>query len=1073
MKHKRIIGWAFHDQAGHNPDAIAILASGQSPMTYRDLNAQTIHVKEFLTGIGLGRGDRVATVIANGPEMVALFASVTGSATIVPLNTTLTSGEYEALLKDLEAKAIIVQSGGEPRALQAAEKLQIGIIELTADLSAPAGTFRLSGAPIGEIRPYREPEMADVALILHTSGTTSRPKMVPLSYQNLLASANNFTDWYQLKPSDRSHSFMPYFHIQGIIGGILAPLVSGGSIVSSRGFDGDSFFELLGNFSPNWYTGGPTYHQAIVGRAARHTDIIANHPLRFIRSSSAPLAPQTMQALEEVFGAPVVEGFGLTETCLHSVSNPLPPAKRKPGCVGLPAGTEVAVIDGSGAEVAAGASGEVVLRGPTVMSSYLNNAGENIAAFVNGWFRTGDQGYFDADGYLVLTGRFKELINRGGEKIAPIEIDHVLLDHPEIMQAVAFSVPHPTLGEEVGVAIVRRKGSQIDEAEVRAFASGALAAFKVPRHVVFLDAIPKSTVGKSQRLGLAAQLGLDQVLRGSTADQTGRAMTPTESEVMEIWKSVLQHDEIGLNEEFIALGGDSLQANHVFADVASRFKINLPFAVIFDAAASVAGMSQLIDSSPRGQNGLLYSPLKHQDRGTPLPASFTQQSFWVGSHLFVDQPVYNVVKAIRLGGNLDLDVLNEALAFVVDRQESLRIFFEFTDGQLLMTPKPSGTIALEITEYPGSGGKDATVKAAAWAREESQRPIDVISGQLWYMKLFRIAETDHVLLAVLHHSITDGWGSEILIDDLLTAYGGLTHRTEIALPSLDLQFGDFAAWQRGCWEEGEFNADLDHWRSKLGGAPAAPSLPSDRQRGNLPDWRGERQEMLLPLDMTSALHEVSRIHHASLFMTLLAGFYIFLHAQTDRTDIIVGVPMANRAIPELEKIAGCFVNALPFRDDLQGDPSFEELLERVRETSTDAFAHQQIPREILLEELNKEHGLGREPFFNILFQLRNYHRIRENNVGGLTAVPFEFDPGIVVSEVDVDWQEQESGLLCGFNYSTELFRPKTVTRWMAQYKSILEAIADNPAVKIADLADTHRTTGKSSVGKILSRLLPT
>ena len=414
-------------------------------MTYGDLAVQAEYVRNVLDGAGIGRNDRVITVIPNGPEMVALFAGVTGCAAAAPLNPALTAGEFEALLIDLEAKTMIVEADRDTPAVTAAEKLGLSTIELAADLDAPAGTFRLTGTPTGE-GPHSRTAIGDVALVLYTSGTTSRPKIVPLTHENLMAAANNFTDWYKLEPADRNHSFMPYFHLQGILGGMLTSLASGGSIVSGRGFDGDSFFELLDEFGPNWYTGGPTYHQAILSRAHRHRDTIARRPLRFIRSSSAPLAPQVMLELEHLFGVPVLEGFGLTETCMHSLSNPLPPAIRKPGSVGLSAGTEVSVIDETGRDVAPGASGEVVLRGPTVMAGYVNNPEANEAAFINGWFRTGDQGHFDEDGYLVLTGRFKELINRGGEKISPIEIDHVLLDHPDVVQAVSFSVPPSNLG---------------------------------------------------------------------------------------------------------------------------------------------------------------------------------------------------------------------------------------------------------------------------------------------------------------------------------------------------------------------------------------------------------------------------------------------------------------------------------------------------------------------------------------------------------------------------------------------------------------------------------------------------
>jgi len=348
----------------------------------------------------------------------------------------------------------------------------------------------------------------DIALVLHTSGTTSRPKIVPLSQRNICASARNIQRSLALTESDRGLNVMPLFHIHGLIAAVLAPLSAGGSVFCTPGFNALKFFGWMEAARPTWYTAVPTMHQAILARARQNTVVIAANKLRFIRSSSSSLPPRVLAELEETFGCPVVEAYGMTEAAHQMACNPLPPGIRKPGTVGRGAGPELAIMDESGSLVAAGVTGEIVVRGDNVTSGYENNARANAEAFTNGWFRTGDQGVQDSDGYVSITGRLKEIINRGGEKISPREIDEVLMDHPAVQQAVTFGIPHEKLGEEVGAAIVLREGMTVGERELRDFVATRVADFKVPRRLIFMDEIPKGATGKLQRIGLAQKLGL-------------------------------------------------------------------------------------------------------------------------------------------------------------------------------------------------------------------------------------------------------------------------------------------------------------------------------------------------------------------------------------------------------------------------------------------------------------------------------------------------------------------------------------------------------------------------------------
>ena len=504
--------------AGGRDDAVAIAAHEAPPLTYAGLRALIDDAVRSLNSLGVGRGDRVAIVLPNGPEMATAFLSVASAAASAPLNPAYRQDEFEFYLEDLKAKALIVEAGSASPALRAAEKLGVKLITLTPEPGAGAGAFRLSGASVAAlverggavIDRALQPGLAaadDVALILHTSGTTSRPKIVPLAQANIWTSARNIAASLELSANDRALNVMPLFHIHGLIAGLSAPLSRGGAVFCTPGFNALKFFSEMEEAKPTWYTAVPTMHQALLTRAARHKEIIARHPLRFVRSSSSSLPPTVIGELEAVFKCPVIEAYGMTEATHQMASNPLR-GVRKPGSVGLAAGPEIAIMDEAGRLLGRGETGEVVIRGESVTAGYENNPKANGEAFVNGWFRTGDQGVIDADGYLSLTGRLKEIINRGGEKISPREVDEALMNHPAVLQAVTFAVPHPMLGEDVGAAVVLREGVAATEQELGAFLSERLAAYKTPRKILFLAEIPKGATGKLQRIGLAQKLGL-------------------------------------------------------------------------------------------------------------------------------------------------------------------------------------------------------------------------------------------------------------------------------------------------------------------------------------------------------------------------------------------------------------------------------------------------------------------------------------------------------------------------------------------------------------------------------------
>ena len=490
-------------------DAIALSAPGRPDLAYDGLRRHVEQTVAALNARGIGRGDRVAIVLPNGPEMASAFVSMAAGAATAPLNPAYKQPEFEFYLSDLRAKAVVLIEGDDTPARAAAAALGVPVLEIRANSDNPAGTFQFATEPGGA--PAAHGGMAgpdDIALVLHTSGTTSRPKIVPLLHRNVCATAANIRQTLRLEPADRCMNVMPLFHIHGLMACVLSTLHSGASVYCATGFNALKVFGWFADCDPTWYSAVPTMHQAIVARAPRNTAVVERMNLRFIRSSSAALPTRVMAELEDLFAAPVVEAYAMTEAAHQMTCNPLPPAPRKPGTVGIAAGPDVSVMDADDNLLAPGEEGEIVIRGPNVTPGYENNEAANAEAFTGGWFRTGDQGFRDEDGYFTITGRLKEIINRGGEKISPREVDEVLMDHPAVQQVVTFAMPHPKLGEEVAAAVVLREGAGAGPGDIRDFAAERLAGFKVPRKVVILDEIPKGPTGKLRRIGLAKTLGL-------------------------------------------------------------------------------------------------------------------------------------------------------------------------------------------------------------------------------------------------------------------------------------------------------------------------------------------------------------------------------------------------------------------------------------------------------------------------------------------------------------------------------------------------------------------------------------
>ncbi len=488
-----------------NDDLIFLTSEKNEKLSYGEFKIFNEKISRQLAATDIINSDRAAIVLPNGPLMASSFLSISSYMSVAPLNPSYKQEEFEFYLDDLKPKFLLVEPNSKSLAIIAAKNLNIPVFEMKISVNQPLGTFELFNKETN----YKNPNDYDEALVLHTSGTTSRPKIVPLSNLNIFTSAVNISKSLKLTADDHCLNIMPLFHIHGLIAVLSASAKVGASVCASNGFNALKFLDLAETQNITWYSGVPTMHQAILLRAQKNSNKAKKLNLRFIRSSSASLPPAIFKQLNDIFQTPVIEAYGMTEATHQMTSNPLPPAIQKPGLVGMPAGLEICIMNDKNEKLPQGEIGEICIKGNNVTNGYENNPEANKQSFVNDWFRTGDEGFFDEDGYLKISGRLKEIINKGGEKISPLEVDNILMDFPPIDQALCFGYKDKMLGEDIAVVIKLKENKSCTEDDIKSYANEKLAKFKIPKKIFIVEDIPKGATGKLQRIGLAKKFGLE------------------------------------------------------------------------------------------------------------------------------------------------------------------------------------------------------------------------------------------------------------------------------------------------------------------------------------------------------------------------------------------------------------------------------------------------------------------------------------------------------------------------------------------------------------------------------------
>jgi amino acid adenylation domain-containing protein len=1030
----------------NSPDRPAILAPGGAALTYGALWARTNEIVRELRDFGIGGSDRVGVVLPGGPEAAVATIAVAAGAVCVPLHAGFAAEEWRRYFGDLRVAALLTRSDVDSASRGVAYSLGIPVIDLSPRLGEVPGAFSLvcpaaRPAVVGELAAC-----ADDAFILLTSGSTAQPKLVPLSQASVCLSAYNAGLALALEPQDRLLNVLPLVHAHGLISGLLAALAAGSSVVCPPAFDAVAFFGWLTKFRATWYTAVPPIHRALISAARRHKRGARKSSLRVIRSASASLPTDVLDELEGLFGVPVIETYGMTEAASQIAANPL--ERRKPGSVGKPAGAEIAVMDSEGRQLPAGEHGEIALRGPTITRGYDNNEVATKSAFWGGWFRTGDLGYMDAEGYLFLIGRIKkaDVINRGGQKVSPAEVERALLSHPDVAQAVAFPITHTRLGEDVAAAVVLRAEAKISSQKLRRFASEHLARFKVPGLIRIVPAIPAGPGGKIIRGELATMLSI--TTPRSRVERNGHLAAPrseTEWQLAKIWADLLELNEVGVDEDVFALGADSLTVAQLLSRLRARFGVDCSFRDIFDAP-TVATLAALIE--PSKNEGIASPGLRDMATDSRGLLSLQQQRIYVLSRIDRIGYKYHVVAGVLLSGPLDLDVLEASIATISERHEALRSIFLERQGepmQTVTTVRP----CLERLDLRPLPERKRAAAIQSQTSELLRQSFDIEREPPIRVQLLRLGEHDHALVIKLHHLITDGWSQRLFLEELEALYNAGSKGLPAKLPEIPIQYRHFVEWQRAWLRTPAAEEQLNYWRGRLEGLTELP-LRTDWPRPETWTGRGARLPLKLSRTLSGGIKSLCRTHNATLFMTLLAAFQCLLCRYTQHDDIAVGSLIANRNQIEIERLIGMFANAVVLRTDLSGDPTFSEVLRRVRQVTLDAYRNQELPIEEILQALRVPRSLDRNPLFRVMFILQKASSTRLA-LHGLSARSINADPGIARSDLLLELIDEDGRLGGWLEYSTELFEASTIKRMAAHFRTLLESIVANPEQRISRL----------------------
>jgi amino acid adenylation domain-containing protein len=1030
----------FEHQVERNPDAVAVVFKDQY-LTYWELNTRANQLAYYLQAMGVGPDVLVGICAERSFDLiVGLLGILKAGGAYVPLDPNYPSERLGYILADSQTSVLLTQK----HLVERLPKHRATIICL--DMPWYQIAQRNPENPISGVKPCH------LSYVIYTSGSTGQPKGVQVEHQGLL----NLVFWHQrtfaITPSDRA-TLLAGIAFDASAWELWPYLGTGASIYLVES-------ELLGSLTnlQNWFITNNISIAFLPTPLAEEflslewDDTI---PLRTILTGGDKLHkyPPTSVPFELVNNYGPTENTVVTtsERVIRNGSDPVAPAIGRPI-----SNKQVYILNPNLQPVPIGVPGELHISGVGLARGYLNRPELTQEKFIPNPFspdpqarlyKTGDLVRYLPDGNIEYLGRIDNQVKIRGFRIELGEIETILSQHPDVLKTVAIAREDSPGDNRIVVYLVCDLEQPPAIADLRQFLKQRLPEYMVPAVFVFLESLPLTPNGKIDRRALPAPDFTQQLEAQFVAPRN-----PLEQTLAQIWADVLGLERVGIRDNFFELGGHSLLATQLISRVRTAFKLEVPLRNLFESP-TIIELAEYIQRSQRGLTELAVPPLQAiapDKRNEPLPLSFAQQRLWFLQQLNLSSAAYHIPGAVRLQGQLDVVALERSFKEIVRRHEALRTNFIFQNGQPVQVVQADSAWHLTVVDLQHLPTVESESETQRLAIAQTVQPFDLTEDRLVRITLLVLSETEHILLFCMHHIVSDGWSMGTFVQELAALYPAFHHDRLSPLPQLSIQYADFAVWQRQ-WLQGEvLKSQIDYWQKQLADAPALLDLPSDRPRPSVQSWRGATQSFILPLELTEAIAALSRRESVTLFMALLAAFDVLLYRYTGQMDILVGSPIANRNHSEIEGLIGFFVNTIVLRADLSNNPSFRELLGRVRENCLGAYAHQDLPFELLVEGLHLERDLSYTPLFQVMFVLQNAP-MSDVELPGLTLSVLAGENQTAKFDLTLTIEETEEGLMGLWEYNTDLFDSTTIARMAGHYQRLLESIVAKPEQRIHEL----------------------
>ncbi|MHC0062944.1 non-ribosomal peptide synthase/polyketide synthase [Nostoc sp. UIC 10890] len=1054
----------FEAQVERTPDAIAVIFENQQ-LTYSQLNDRANQLAHHLKSLGVGADVLVGICVERSLEMlVGLLGILKAGGAYVPLDPEYPQERLSFILEDAQVSVLLTQQ----QLVESVAKHQARVVYLDSDWEKIAQN--------SESNPKNEATANNLAYVIYTSGSTGKPKGVLVNHYNVARLFEATEPWYHFDEQDvwtLFHSYAFDFSVWEMWGALLY----GGRLVVVPYLvtrSPESFYKLLCQEKVTVLNQTPSAFRQLI-QAEQSIASVGDLNLRLVIFGGEALELSSLQPWFDRHGdqqPQLVNMYGITETTVHVTYRPLSKGDLNgtASVIGRPIpDLQVYLLDQHLQPMPIGVPGEMHIGGAGITRGYLNRpeltaqrfisnpfgrsrgAGEQGSRGAEGaipnpsLYKTGDLARYLPNGELEYLGRIDQQVKIRGFRIELGEIEALLAQHPNVRESVVVVREDEPSDKRLVAYVIPKVEQSLEAIELRRFLKEKLPEYMLPNAIVILEAIPLTSNGKVDRRALPAP-----ELHSELTDKFIAPRNPIEEMLALIWAQVLKLEQVGIYDNFFELGGHSLLATQLLSRIRNIFKVELPLRSLF-VAATVAELAQEIGQLQQQNLELTSPPILPRVHNTELPLSYAQTRLWFLDQFELNSSFYNISIALHLVGTLRVTALEQSLEEIIHRHEALRTNFITVDGQatqIIQTRREQGTVSIVDFKHLSTTEQEIAIKQLA--QQQAIQPFDLATQRLVRATLVVLSETEHVFLVYMHHVVSDGWSMGVFVQELAALYNAYCQGLLSPLAPLPIQYADFAIWQRQ-WLQGDvLQSQLSYWQQQLADAPALLVLPTDRSRPAVQTFAGAHHKFALSVELTHKLTQLCQQQGVTLFMTLLAAFDTLLYRYTGQSDILVGTPIANRNRSEIEGLIGFFVNTLVLRTDLSGNPSFSELLTRVREMAMDAYAHQDLPFEMLVEVLQPQRNLSHTPLFQVMFVLQN-NPMSPMELTGLTVSPLELESTTAKFDLTLSMQNTATGLVGVWEYNTDLFDSSTIERMAGHFVTLLAGILANPQQPISQL----------------------